>query len=183
MRWLPVILSLLWFAIPQSAEAKSWQTLKGCQLVAASSNDGDSFRVSQDGQEFVVRIYYADTPEVDGRFKDRIEAQAAYFGLTKDQAIQVGKMARDYTQQRLKNGFTVDTRWQGVYGGDRVTRKYGKVSVRGRDLAELLVSNGLARIHGMGIGGQTNEEVARLRELEAKAKTQKRGAWGIQKRR
>lgn len=48
---------------------------------------------------FAVRIYYAKTPAVDSRFKDRIEAQAAYFGLTTDQAIQVGKMDREYTQQ------------------------------------------------------------------------------------
>lgn len=148
-------------------------------MVDSGSNDGDSFRVVQGGQEFVVRIYFADTPEVDDHFKDRIAAQAAYFGLNTDQAVQVGKMAREFTRQALKKGFTVDTRWQGVFGGDRVTRKYGKVSVRDRDLAELLVTNGLARIHGMGIGGQTNEEVARLRQLEAQAKTEKRGAWGM----
>ena len=60
-------------------------------------------------------------------------------------------------------------------------RKYGIVSVGEKDLAELLVANGLARIHGMGIGGKTWEEVERLKALEAQAKAEKRGAWGMAK--
>ena len=40
---------------------------------------------------------------------------------------------------------------------------------------------GLARIHGMGIGGKTWEEVERLKALEAQAKAEKRGAWGMAK--
>lgn len=49
----------------------------------------------------------------------------------------------------------------------------------GKDLGEELVSRGLARIHGMGIGGKTWEEVERLKVLEAEAKAAKRGAWGM----
>lgn len=79
----------------------------------------------------------------------------------------------------LKDGFIVRTRWQGVYGGERVTRKYGIVSVGDQDLAELLVANGLARIHGMGIGGRTREEVERLKGLEAMAREEGLGAWGL----
>ena len=51
----------------------------------------------------------------------------------------------------------------------------------GQDLGELLVANGLARIHGMGIRGKTWEEVERLKALEAQAKAEKRGAWGMAK--
>ena len=110
---------------------------------------------------------------------DRTKAQAAYFGITEDQAVEVGKMAKEFTKEALKDGFSVRTRWQGVFGGERSMRKYGIVSTGQGDLAELLVSNGLARIHGMGIGGQTWEEVERLKVLEAEARKAGKGAWGL----
>ena len=166
---------------PPAQAAKPWQTLEACRLVESSINDGDSFRVHWNGGELTVRLYFADTPEADYRFKDRTKAQADYFGITEDQAVEVGKMASKFTQEALKDGFSVRTRWQGVFSGQKNSRKYGIVSVGGQDLAELLVANGLARIHGMGIGGQTWEEVERLRGLEAKAKAEGRGAWGLGK--
>ena len=65
-----------------------------------------------------------------------------------------------------------------MFGNARATRKYGIVTAGGNDLAEALVANGLARIHGMGIGGQTWDEVERLRALETRAKSAGKGAWG-----
>jgi endonuclease YncB( thermonuclease family) len=88
-------------------------------------------------------------------------------------------MAKEFTQDALKDGFSVRTRWQGVFSGKPNARKYGIVRVGGRDLAELLVAKGLARIHGMGIGGQTWDEVERLKGLEAEAKKVGKGAWGL----
>lgn len=166
------------FAGPVVA-AKPWQTLEGCTLVTGPGNDGDSFRVRWSNEEFIVRIYYADAPETRANFTDRVQAQADYFGIPVDRAIAAGKLAQAYVMDLLKDGFTIKTRWQGVYGGARAARRYGCVSVQGKDLADLLVANGLARIHGMGISGQTSEEVVRLRELEAQAKAEKRGAWGL----
>lgn len=78
----------------------------------------------------------------------------------------------------MKDGFSVRTRWQGVFSGQPNARKYGIVSVGGHDLAEMLVANGLARIHGMGIGGKTQEEVERLKVLEKQAKAEGNGTWG-----
>lgn len=177
MRYLALVCISL---IPMFAQAsRPWQTLEDCRLVESASNDGDSFRVRQGDQEFTVRIYFADAPEVYAYPKDRIEAQADYFGISVEQAVEVGKMAREFTLDALKDGFIVRTRWQGVYGGERVTRKYGIVSVGDQDLAEMLVANGLARIHGMGIGGRTREEVERLKGLEAEAKAEGLGAWGL----
>lgn len=167
--------------IPAAHAAKPWQTLSGCRLVQAASNDGDSFRVHWNGGELTVRLYFTDTPESDYRFMDRTRAQAAYFGITEEQAVEVGKQAKAFTRDALKGGFSVRTRWQGVFSGKPNARKYGIVSVKGQDLAELLVANGLARIHGMGIGGKTWEEVERLKALEAQAKAEKRGAWGMAK--
>lgn len=175
-----VVAALILLLAAQVCAAKPWQTLNNRHLVEHWRNDGDSFRVSHEGNEFIVRLYFADTPESDYRFRDRLEAQAAYFGITEEQAVEVGRMAQAFTQEALKGGFSIRTRWQGVIGGgERATRKYGIVSVGGQDLAELLVANGLARIHGMGIGGKTWEEVERLKALEAQAKAEKRGAWGL----
>ena len=94
-------------------------------------------------------------------------------------AVEVGKMASKFTQEALKDGFSVRTRWQGVFSGQKGARKYGIVSVGDQDLAEMLVANGLARIHGMGIRGRTWEEVERLKGLEAEARKAGKGAWGL----
>ena len=161
--------------------AKPWQILEGCRLVESTINDGDSFRVHWNGGELTVRLYFADTPESDTRFRDRTKAQADYFGISEAQAVEVGKLAKAFTREALKGEFSIRTRWQGVFSGQKGARKYGIVSVGGQDLAELLVANGLARIHGMGIGGKTWEEVERLKVLEAEAKKAKRGAWGLRK--
>lgn len=183
MIWRPQVWMLLFASylgvVACAHAAKPWQTLEGCQLVENWRNDGDSFRVHWNGGELILRLYFADTPEADYRYRDRLEAQAAYFGITEDQAVEVGKMAKEFTRSVLKDGFSVRTRWQGVFGGERTARKYGIVSVPEGDLAELLVANGLARIHGMGIGGKTWEEVERLKALESQAKAEKRGAWGL----
>ena len=179
-RWYAALALISLIAAPVHA-AKPWQTLDACQLVEHWRNDGDSFRVHWNGGELTVRLYFADAPESDYRFMDRTRAQAAYFGITEEQAVEVGKLAKDFTQETLKGGFSIRTRWQGVFSGQKGARKYGIVSVKGQDLAELLVANGLARIHGMGIGGKTWEEVERLKALEAQAKAEKRGAWGMQK--
>ena len=178
--WLAALMSLGLCAPPAQA-AKPWQTLTGCHLVDYYTNDGDSFRVHWNGGELTVRLYFADTPESDYRFRDRTRAQAAYFGISEEQAVEVGKLAKDFTRDALKDGFEIRTRWQGVFSGKPNARKYGIVSVGDKDLAELLVANGLARIHGMGIGGKTWEEVERLKALEAQAKAEKRGAWGMAK--
>lgn len=173
------VLVLAFLLTPSAQAAKPWQTLEACQLVESTINDGDSFRVHWNGGELTVRLYFADTPEADYRFMDRTKAQAAYFGITEEQAVEVGKMASKFTKDALKDGFSIRTRWQGVFSGKTNARKYGIVSVGDQDLAEMLVANGLARIHGMGIGGQTWEEVERLKGLEAKAKAEGKGAWGL----
>lgn len=175
------VLVLGLICIPSAHAARPWQVLEGCQLVDSTINDGDSFRVHWNGGELTVRLYFADTPEADYRFMDRTRAQAAYFGITEEQAVEVGKQAKMFTRDVLKGGFSIRTRWQGVFSGQKGARKYGIVSVGDKDLAELLVANGLARIHGMGIGGKTWEEVERLKALEAQAKAEKRGAWGMAK--
>lgn len=181
LKWPILIAVLVGLGVPPTYAAKPWQTLSGCRLVEHQANDGDSFHVRWKGRDLTIRLYFADTPESDYRFMDRTRAQAAYFGITEEQAVEVGKQAKQFTRDALKGGFSIRTRWQGVFSGKPNARKYGIVSVGDKDLAELLVANGLARIHGMGIGGKTWEEVERLKALEARAKAEKRGAWGLGK--
>lgn len=179
LRWLWILLVLALALSQPLLAAQPWQILENCEWVEARNNDGDSFKVRWNDGVLTIRLYFVDTPEVDYNYRDRVEAQAEYFGIMPEQAIEVGKMARDFTRKQLFKGFSVRTRWQGVFGGERALRKYGIVTVKGRDLGELLVANGLARIHGMGIRGKTWDEVQRLRELEDHAKAARKGAWGL----
>ena len=65
--------ALIWLALFCGGSvhaAKPWQILEGCRLVESRINDGDSFRVHWKGGELTVRLYFADTPESDYRFRD-----------------------------------------------------------------------------------------------------------------
>jgi endonuclease YncB( thermonuclease family) len=81
----------------------------------------------------------------------------------------------------LAQPFTIYTRWRSVFGP---TRYYAMVvTPGGRDLNELLVSNGLARIYGtrtpLPDGQDSREYLAHLHALENEAKAAKRGGWGM----
>ena len=76
------ILSIGMLCAKPAIAAKPWQTLSGCRLVQAASNDVDSFRVHWNGGEVTIRLYFTDTPESDYRFMDPTRDQAAYFGIS-----------------------------------------------------------------------------------------------------
>src|SRR4030095_1211723 len=109
-------------------------------------DDGDSFRVRlPDSRLETFRLYFVDTTESRSRGK-RSDEQAAYFGLTRAQAIELGTQAKIFTANALAQTFTLYNRWRSVVGP---TRYYAIVRTPGgRDLNELLVSSGLARIYG-----------------------------------
>lgn len=151
------------------------------RLDAASPDewtDGDSFRTRlPNGRLETFRLYFVDTTESRSRGR-RSDEQAAYFGLTREQAIDLGQEAKAL-QRRRAEPFTIDTRWRGVFGDSRY---YAVVfTSKGNDLAELLVSAGLARIYGtrtpLPDGRDSLEYLARLRELENEAKAAHRGVW------
>ena len=80
----------------------------------------------------------------------------------------------------LAQPFTIHTRWRSVFGP---TRYYAIViTPGGRDLNELLVSNGLARIYGtrtpLPDGRDSRTYLRNLQALENEAKAARRGAWG-----
>jgi endonuclease YncB( thermonuclease family) len=161
--------------------AQAWQKIGGCQLVQNRWNDGDSFHTLTEGKEMMFRLYFVDTPEAETEYAERTTDQAAYFGISEADAVKLGEAAAAFTKQKLTNGFTVQTRWHKALGRSNMQRYYALVDVNGQSLAELLVSNGLARIFGtrtvLPDGRDSRTYLAYLTELEARAKAAKLGGW------
>jgi endonuclease YncB( thermonuclease family) len=169
----------------KARSAKPWQKIESCTWKADRWNDGDSFHVLTgiEPPEIVARVYFVDTPEDGTGYRDRIAEQSAYFGITPEQAREIAREAAAFTAKQLAAPFTVWTRWRSALGRSALGRNYCIIiTADGRDLNELLVENGLARIHGTRTalfdGRDSRQYLARLAELEAQAKAAKRGAWG-----
>ncbi|MCB1232081.1 MAG: thermonuclease family protein [Verrucomicrobiae bacterium] len=171
-------------------KVNGYDKLAACRLVDHRNNDGDSFWVRHGDRQFELRLYYADTAEkyLSDRYKDqrrRVGEQARDFGgISIDQTVELGKAAKLYTARLLEGkSFTVYTKWEHVYGSDRV---YGWVEIPGTDgeyLSERLVDKGIARIHTKGEpspdGASYGQYKAHLEKLERAAKEAHRGAWGL----
>ncbi len=126
------------------------------------------------------RLYFLDTTESRSRGKRSVE-QAAFFGLTREQANELGEQAKAFSANGLAKPFTIYTRWRGVFGD---SRNYAVVFTNeGKDLAELLVRAGLARIYGVRTllpdGSDSGRYLRQLRQLEKEAKAAKLGGWGM----
>ena len=176
------VLLLPLLALAQHAPpAQPFQRFEGCVVEPDEWTDGDSFRVRlPDRRLETFRLYFVDTTESRSRGK-RSDEQAAYFGITREQAIELGQKAKEFTARALEKPFTIYTRWRPVFGP---ARYYAiAMTADGRDLNELLVSAGLARIYGtrtlLPDGSDSRTYLARLAESENEAKTAKRGGWGL----
>jgi len=184
MRFLCFLILALLLPLSAHAASNPFQKIEACRWKADRWNDGDSFHVitGDAGKEIVARIYFVDTPEAETAYRDRIAEQAAYFGITPEQAKDIAHEAAAFTAKQLSKPFTVQTRWHSALGRSALGRVYCIIlTAEGRDLNELLVENGLARIYGVRTtlpdGRDSRKYLARLAELEAKAKAAKRGAW------
>jgi len=88
-----VVIPVLAFA-QQAPPARPFQPFDGCIYKPQRWNDGDSFHVVlPDRKEVIFRLYFVDAPEEERVYADRIAEQAAYFGITPDAAIQIGREA------------------------------------------------------------------------------------------
>ena len=158
--------------------AKPFESIEACVLEPDEWTDGDSFRVRlPDGRVETFRLYFVDTTESRAA-GDRSGDQAAYFGITKAEAVELGEKAKKFTAKVLEKPFTVHTRWRSLFG----VRWLAIVTTNdGDDLAELLVKNGLARIYGVRTplpdGRDSRTYLARLGEFEAAAKRHGIGGW------
>jgi DNA uptake protein ComE-like DNA-binding protein len=163
--------------------SKEWIVLKDCRLIANPANDGDSFHVSAGDKEYLFRLYFVDAPETDAMVPGRLVEQAKYFGITVPQAIEVGRAAKEFTQEKLSQPFTVFTHMSDAMGSSRLPRVYAFVQTKEGDLGERLVREGLARPYGFKAappGLQSSRiEVEKLQQFEDEAKQEKIGAWGV----
>lgn len=165
-----------------AAEGSNWERLTECRLMTNKVVDGDSFHVMHKGREYVFRLYFVDAPESSTEFKDRIKDQAVFFGMSTNDIPRAGQLASRFTREKLTGkDITVVTRHQNAMGRGGLARYYGVVSVDGRNLAEELVANGLARIHGLranwpdGSGSATF--ISKLKNLELNARQMGLGVW------
>jgi len=95
--------------------------------------------------------------------------------------MKAGAKARDRVQELLREPFVVRTRWATAAGRGRETRYYAIVEVGGKSLAEILVSEGLARTRGVAPNLPTGEKATaymkRLEAMEREAKQKRLGIW------
>ena len=131
------------------------------------STDGDSFRVRLPGDRLeTFRLYFVDTTEPRSRGK-RSNEQAADFGLMRAQAIDLGREAKIFTASAFVQPFTTYTRWRRALGRSANWRYYAiVVTADSHDLNELLVTNGLARLHSGGISLVQNVNFAAFSQGE-----------------
>ncbi|MBC8002813.1 MAG: helix-hairpin-helix domain-containing protein [Opitutaceae bacterium] len=181
------LLLTAWAAIGQQTRTSEnpegkWEVLEGCILSTNSISDGDSFQVEHKGRTYIFRIYFVDAPESDASLTDRITDQAAYFGLSPADVARGGKLAGEFTRDKLSGReFTVVTRWQNAMGRSTLARFYGIALVQGKNLSEELVAAGFARIYGLRAnwpeGTRSTTTINKLKNLEMQAREQRRGLW------
>lgn len=164
-------------------ESKPWDVLESCQLVDAKINDGDSFLIRSNGEEYIFRLYYVDTPESYSSYPERLSDQARYFSVTNEQVLAAGKKASAFSKKFLAGNFTVITQWADARGGS-TPRYFALIQKNEQLLSTELVRQGLARIYGMpiqqrwpgGVGPQTY--LQQLKRAERAAQSSFAGIWG-----
>ena len=177
---------ILWTAavnVDARDQSKEWIVLKDCRLILNPANDGDSFHVSAGEKEYLFRLYFVDAPETDAMVPGRLVEQAKYFGITVPQAIDVGQAAKEFTQEKLSQPFTVFTHMSDAMGSSRLPRVYAFVQTKEGDLGEQLVRNGLARPYGFKAAPpgvkSSRIELEKLQQFEDEAQQEKIGGWGV----
>ena len=162
---------------------REWTKLEHCQLIPNPANDGDSFHVRANEQEYIFRLYLVDAPETDAANPARLIEQAKYFEISVPQLIEVGEAAKAFAGEKLAEPFTVFTRMANAMGRSNIERFYAFVQTKDGDLGEQLIANGLARIHGTSAtppgASSSAAERQRLKQLEDEAKRRKVGAWSM----
>jgi endonuclease YncB( thermonuclease family) len=159
--------------------------LTNCQYVVHKDNDGDSFHVKSGTNEFILRLYFVDAPEPNMTYPQRTSEQSDHFGVTMDETKKAGIQATEKVRELLREPFVVWTRWASAQGRAKAPRYYGLVEIGGTNLAEILVSQGLAQTKGVMPNLPTGEKsktfAEKLRSLENEAKQKKAGLWANSK--
>jgi DNA uptake protein ComE-like DNA-binding protein len=174
--------AIVWPPLVDFGARDDWTVLENCHFIVNPADDRDSFHVSVGTREYLFRLYVVDAPETDATNPARLIEQAKYFQITVPQAIEVGRAAKEFTQEKLSDPFTVFTRMSDAMGQSRIERFYAFVQTKDGDLGEQLVRNGLARNYGFKAvpPGLKNSrvELEKLQQLEDEARQEKIGGWG-----
>lgn len=176
---------------PTARPAGDYEIFENCTLVKNRRNDGDSFLVKlPDGREKTFRLSYVDCPE--SAFKSyrngennhrRIEEQADYFGISSDDAVDIGKKAKLWVNAELGRApFTVYTTWNSPFKDQRY-HAFIKVTQKGKSrfIHERLIEKGYARIYTRGAdlpdGTSVRNQRSELFKLQRSAKKNGAGGW------
>lgn len=194
MNFQRIFVSLVLGLVPWAGAAESpWEKLEDCRVVESPHNDGDSVEIKCHGKRRVIRLYYVDCFEVSPNSQARRIEQAKYFGLPEEKreeaALQIASEATHRTATQLARPFTVYTQGVKVASTEQtpVVRAF-VTTADGRDLGELLVSEGLAIIReGKAAsehpdGRNVSEQISALRTAETHARLKGAGAWGLNRK-
>lgn len=167
--------------LAQDALAARWQKLSNCQLIPGRPFDGDTLPVSHAGQEYIFRLYFVDAAETNLENSAGLIAQATYWDTPDMHVVRVGRDASEFVARTLQPGFTVLTQWEKAGGTPEAPWYFAMIQAGEEELAEMLVEQGLARIHGASTpppdGTSLEDFTHRLRQAETRAKHRKAGAW------
>ncbi len=180
--WLALFASLAWHA-----NAADWQAFSNTTYVATDSNDGDSFAITLGRRREVARLYFVDCPESTAEAdtdRRRLLEQSRYFGIEPPvRAVAHGRAAAARTRELLSAApFVVHTSFARAPGRSGRPRIYAMITLPdGRDLAAVLVEEGLARAFGVQRarpdGTDAAEYARQLADLELAAAVGRRGIW------
>ncbi len=180
--WLVLICCACQAYAWDNAPEKPWDMLDNCRLVESFANDGDSFHVMHGDKEYVFRLCFVDCPETSDYYKERIQQQADWWGITTKNAVRAGKDATEFTMKLLgKSDFVVYTKHKDARGNSKLGREFAMIKVGDSYLSKILVENGLARVYGYAL--KTPDGISRdvyrnrLDSIEKKAKRERKGAW------
>jgi len=176
--------------VSMAVASNELQAFPGCTLEKAEWADGDSFPVKfPDGKVRTVRLYGVDTLEMhiegDESNARRLRDQRRWFGIRDIKVAQaVGESGRAATEELLAKPFTVYTGFADARGDPRYERVYGFITTaEGMDLAEELVTRGVARAFGVtrkrhdGVTAAEWKEY--LKDLELIAAKKGAGGWAL----
>jgi len=184
VRRLGLTIVAIWLAAtPCAVSAGKWYTYDGCRLSEDAFYDGDSFHAARNRSRYIFRLYFVDAPETDRSVPKRVREQAAYWGISEDDVLKLAAEAKRFTRHFLAKGFTAYSKREDARGRSDRKRYYAVVKAGERDLAEALVSEGLARVYGYDTtlpdGKSAKKHWAELKVAERAAKRAGRGAWGL----
>lgn len=174
-------------ALPAAALAADWQVFSNSTYAASPANDGDSFLVDLGRRHEMARLYFVDCPEAAAESQTdrrRLLEQSRYFGIEPPaRIVEHGRAAAARTRELLSAApFTVHTSFASAPGRSGKPRIYAMLTLPdGRDLAAVLVAEGLARAFGVQRArpdGTDAVECARqFADLELAAAVGRRGIW------